>query len=324
MRSYYLYNLSDNYLPQDSNKIRSFGIKAFEKLSYLFTVHLEKNKCINSTFYTKESVLKISKIVEDNCCRPSQHLIADIKAKSLQLDSKNAELLTLRTAVTTLREEKGSSEDAAKLKLSQKNTEISNLKNTLTSSKGEISSLKKTLEELRKEKTTSEQRKSLQLLQKDNENKELDRNLTLTLQELATLRTLHDQEITKLKNTMTTSKSEILSLKRTLEELQRDKTTSDQRNDLQLLQKDTEIKELDRNLTSTLQELAILRILHNQHNLLNETFAELRDQMRIKDRTILESSVKLSVLTQKLAQKEIDFNSLKKKNEMLLAEQENL
>lgn len=146
-------------------------------------------------------VLTIPKVVEGKCCRPeasSRHLIEDIEAKQLQLENKNAEILTLT--------------------------------NALNASKKEFESL--------------------------------------------------------------------------------------------LLHKTNEISNLNDTVDALRQENLMIRTLHNRDHMLNETFAELRDQIRIKDRTIMESSVKLSLLTQKLAQKEIEVKILKENNEKPIANQE--
>lgn len=223
---------------KDSNKISSFGLHVFDKLHKLTRVYLEKNKCIDLHFGNRLLVLNISKIVEEQCCRPvstsSEHLIEDIEAKEKQLAIKNAEILIL--------------EQAAALKSS----EIATLKNTLAATRNEILALKKSMDALRSEKAASENAKDLNLQQKDNE-----------------------------------------------------------------------ISELKKTLTSNLQEIATLKTLQSHNHFLNATFAMLSSQIEQKDRSIVESSVKLSVLSEKISQKDNAINYLQQKVAMLKPCQEN-
>lgn len=173
-------------------------------------MHLEKNKCIDSNFFRRTSVLTIPSIVETSCGRAAHPLDAqlkkDIEASDLQLQQKNNEILTLQETVNMLR---------------------------------------------------------------------------------------------------------------------KDKATCEQVKVQQAEQNNVEIAECRRNLESKIAEITTLQSARASTELMNETFVFMRSQMEMKDRSILESSVKLSQMTEQIAQKNIAINYLQQKNAMLEQCQEN-
>lgn len=112
--------------------------------------------------------------------------------------------------------------------------------------------------------------------------------------------------------------NEIVALKKTLDE----KVISEKANVLQSHQKDNEILELKRKEALHLQEIATLKTLQIQNNLLTETFTFLSSQIEQKDRLLVESSAKLHLLTKKIEQKDNAINYLQQKTATMKACQE--
>lgn len=201
----------------DSNKLSYIEPHAFDKLYSLITVQLDKNKCIDSTFYRKTQLLSIPGIVGLKCSQRlspfEQAQVNDIVAKTLQLDQKNKETLALSATLKELRDSIVKSDQAKKLQLQQKDNEILALSGTLNKLRdstvtsdqakklqleqkdNEILDLKATAEKLRDSIVKSDQAQKLQLDQKDDEILKLKNTLAANTQEITTLKTLQSHQL---------------------------------------------------------------------------------------------------------------------------------